>query len=70
MVASIFDGLPSLGPVRRKALLSRFVSLEELAKANDEDILAVAPLAPEVLSKLKERVQKLLNKTPNQPLAT
>jgi excinuclease ABC subunit C len=60
MVASIFDGLPALGPVRRKALLGRFVSLEELAKAKDEDILAVAPLAPQVLSKLKERVAKLL----------
>jgi excinuclease ABC subunit C len=60
MVESLFDGLSGLGPVRRKALLGRFASLEELAKAKDAEILAVAPIPPGTLKELRERVLRLL----------
>lgn len=60
MLQSLFDGLKNLGPVRKKALIARFVSLEELAQAPDADILAVAPLTPPVLNELRKRVANLL----------
>jgi excinuclease ABC subunit C len=60
MTASLFDGLRGFGPVRRKAILEGFRTLEDLAKASDADILAFAPLRPTTLSELKNRVANLL----------
>ena len=36
MVDSLLDGVPGLGPSRRKALLARFGSLKQLRTAADE----------------------------------
>ncbi|MCA9936268.1 MAG: excinuclease ABC subunit UvrC [Ardenticatenaceae bacterium] len=46
-VASILDGVPGVGPSRRKALLTHFGSLDELRKATEEEIASVpgVPLA-------------------------
>jgi excinuclease ABC subunit C len=60
MTESLFDGLKGLGPVRRKALLGKFVSIESLAQARDEEILAVAALPEATVLELKGRAKKLL----------
>jgi excinuclease ABC subunit C len=60
MLQSLFDGLKQLGPVRQKALVQRFVSLEELARASDEEILASAPLSAGTLAELRKRLARLL----------
>ena len=45
---------PGLGPAKRKKLLDHFTSLEELARATDDDILAIISLKPEALAILRE----------------
>jgi excinuclease ABC subunit C len=60
MTTSLFDGLTGLGPVRRKAILERFATLEDLGRASDTEILAVATLTPQTLAALKSRVANLL----------
>jgi excinuclease ABC subunit C len=51
---------PGLGPVRRQKLLSHFGSLENLAAAPDQAILAVAPLPPEGLAALRQSLDRWL----------
>jgi excinuclease ABC subunit C len=46
MVDSALDGVPGLGPARRKALLARFGSLRRLKSANSEQIAAVPGFGP------------------------
>jgi excinuclease ABC subunit C len=60
MTESLLDGLKGLGPARKKALEARFASVEGLAQARDEEILAAAPLPEATLRELRERAKKLL----------
>jgi excinuclease ABC subunit C len=46
--ASILDGVPGVGPKRRKALLSHFGSLEDLRRATVEEIASVPGIPLEV----------------------
>jgi len=46
--ASILDGVPGVGPKRRKALLSHFGSLEDLRRATVEEIASVPGVPLEV----------------------
>jgi excinuclease ABC subunit C len=41
MVDSLLDGVPGLGPARRKALLAQFGSLKRLRAASAEEIAQV-----------------------------
>ncbi len=56
-LTSALDGIPGVGPARRKALLTRFRSLAEIAAARDEDIAATPglnlPLARGIKAALK-----------------
>ncbi len=40
-LASLLDSVPGIGPVRRRLLLERFGSLEELKRASLEDLLSI-----------------------------
>ncbi len=40
-LASLLDSVPGIGPVRRRMLLERFGSLEELKRASLEDLLSI-----------------------------
>jgi excinuclease ABC subunit C len=55
-LTSALDGIPGVGPARRKALLTRFRSLAEIAGAREEDIAATPglnlPLARAIKSAL------------------
>jgi excinuclease ABC subunit C len=50
--ASAFDGIPGLGAKRRTALLTRYRSLEEIARASQEELAAI--VGPKIASRLKE----------------
>ena len=46
MLESLLDQIPSLGEVRRKALLDRFGSVAAIRKATVEDIAQVPGIGP------------------------
>src|SRR5699024_595795 len=46
MQACALDGIPGLGPARRRALLDRFVTVSALREADEEELGAVAGFAP------------------------
>ena len=48
MVESVLDGVPGLGEVRRKALLTHFGSLKKLRAATVEEISAVPGFGPKL----------------------
>jgi excinuclease ABC subunit C len=52
-VASILDGVPGVGPSRRKRLLDRFGSLEDIRKATVEEISAVPGIPFDVAEAIK-----------------
>ncbi|MEM7333203.1 MAG: excinuclease ABC subunit UvrC [Chloroflexota bacterium] len=51
--ASILDSIPGVGPKRRKALLTRFGSLDALRKATMEEIASIPGIPVEVAESLK-----------------
>jgi excinuclease ABC subunit C len=52
-VASILDGVPGVGPSRRKRLLDRFGSLEDIRQATLEEIAAVPGIPYDVAASVK-----------------
>ncbi len=52
-VASILDGVPGVGPARRKRLLAHFGSLDDLRKATEEEIASVPGIPLEVAQAVK-----------------
>ncbi len=44
--ASVLDGIPGVGPVRKKALLKHFKTIEELKNADQEQLSAVEGVGP------------------------
>jgi excinuclease ABC subunit C len=52
-VASILDGVPGVGPSRRKRLLDRFGSLEDIRQATLEEIAAVPGIPYDVAESVK-----------------
>jgi excinuclease ABC subunit C len=52
-VASILDGIPGIGPKRRKSLLGYFGSLDDLRQATIEEIASVPGIPYEVAQSLK-----------------
>ena len=51
-VKSVLDDIPGVGPARRKALMRHFKSLEEIRKAQVEELLAI----PEMNQKVAEQI--------------
>ncbi len=56
-LASPLLEVSGLGPVKRRKLLERFGSLEEMAEAADEEILSLVSLRPEALAQLREKLE-------------
>jgi excinuclease ABC subunit C len=52
-MASTLDSIPGIGPVRRRALLARFGSLEAIRRASVDDIAAVPGFGPELAAVVK-----------------
>ncbi|HEX6233069.1 MAG TPA: excinuclease ABC subunit UvrC [Jiangellaceae bacterium] len=48
MIDSLLDGVPGLGPARRKALLNHFGSVKKLRAATDDEIAAVPGIGPQL----------------------
>jgi len=55
-VASILDGVPGIGPKRRRALLAHFGSLDELRKATAEEIGSVPGIPLKVAEAIKSHL--------------
>jgi excinuclease ABC subunit C len=55
-LASPLDGVPGVGPARKKALLKRFGSLARLTRATVEEIAATPGVGPELARLVHERL--------------
>jgi excinuclease ABC subunit C len=55
-LASPLDGIPGVGPARKKALLKRFGSLARLSRASVEEIAATPGVGPELARLVHERL--------------
>lgn len=56
-LTSALDGIPGIGPAKKKALLSRFGSLRTLAAAAPEDIAAVTGIGPTLAAAILRALQ-------------
>lgn len=63
MQASALDGIPGLGPAKRKALLSRFGSVRRLRAADPAELAAVPGIGPA----LAERIRTALDPAADDP---
>jgi excinuclease ABC subunit C len=59
MTASILDGLPGVGPARKRALLTHFGSPDAVLEASREELEAV----PGITGKLARELHRELHKT-------
>ena len=55
-LASPLDGVPGVGPARKKALLKRFGSLARLQRAELEEIAATPSVGPDIARAVYERL--------------
>ena len=58
MTASLFDGLPGVGPARRRAILRHFGSPDRFLEATREELEAVPGLPPKVAARVHEHLHK------------
>ncbi len=58
MTASLFDGLPGVGPARRRAILRHFGSPDRFLEATREELEAVPGLPPKVGARVHEHLHK------------
>ncbi len=56
-LASQLDQIPGIGPARRKSLLSHFGSIDGIRAANDEEILNVPGITPEILTAIRDYLE-------------
>lgn len=59
-VASILDGVPGIGPKRRKALLSHFPSVQAVAQASVDEIARVPGISRQLAATLKQHLLERL----------
>ncbi|WP_422117463.1 excinuclease ABC subunit UvrC [Brachybacterium sp. UNK5269] len=52
MQVSALDGVPGLGPARRRALLDRFVTVSAIREASEEDLVAVPGIGPALAAQI------------------
>jgi excinuclease ABC subunit C len=57
-VDSIFDGLPGVGPARRKVLMAHFQTADALTSATREELEAVPGLPPKVGRQIHQALHK------------
>jgi excinuclease ABC subunit C len=53
---SVLDGVPGIGPARKKALLKKFGSVAEIKKASVEELCAVNGINPSLAQNIKDYV--------------
>ena len=58
-VRSVLEEIPGVGPARRKALMRKFGSLEEIKNASLEDLLEIPELNEKVAQEILEYFQKM-----------
>ena len=52
MQASALDGIPGLGPARRRALLDRFVTVSAIRAASEEELVEVDGIGPALAAQI------------------
>ncbi|NMC81178.1 MAG: excinuclease ABC subunit UvrC, partial [Chloroflexi bacterium] len=52
-LSSLLDTIPGIGPVRRKALVTHFGSLEKIRKASLDELVGVPGITPEIAQAIK-----------------
>ena len=57
MQASALDGIPGLGPARRRALLDRFVTVRAIREAEVEQLQEVAGIGPSLAAQISSALR-------------
>ncbi len=57
-LASALDGIPGLGPAKRKALLARFGSVTAIAGVTLEELCSVKGITPALAGEIKDRLER------------
>lgn len=52
MQSSALDGIPGLGPARRRALLDRFVTVRAIREASEEELVEVEGIGPALAAQI------------------
>jgi excinuclease ABC subunit C len=52
---SVLDGVPGLGPAKKRALLAHFGSVDAVLAAREEDLVRVRGVGPEIARAIRER---------------
>ena len=56
-IASRLDTVPGIGPVRRKALLQKFGSIDAIRSASDEELMQISGITQEIAHNLKTSLE-------------
>src|SRR5699024_12518167 len=59
MTRSALDGIPGLGPTRKKRLLTHFGSLKRIRSATVEEVAAVHGIGPTLATSVKASLEQL-----------
>ena len=59
VLVSVLDRIPGIGLKRKKAILSRFKTLDELRNATIEDLTSIATINEELAKRIKRNLEKL-----------
>jgi excinuclease ABC subunit C len=69
MTTSLFDALPGVGPVRRRAILRHFGSPDRFLEASREELAAVPGLPPKVAARIWDHLHKTAGPTADRDQA-
>jgi excinuclease ABC subunit C len=60
-LSSVLDGVPGIGPTRKKILLQEYSSIEELEKMDDRTLSKILKTSEEIAKKLREHITYVLS---------
>lgn len=57
MLISLLDTIPGIGPKRKRAILSRYKTIEELKNASIKDLIKIPGITSEIAKRIKEKLK-------------
>jgi excinuclease ABC subunit C len=60
-LSSVLDGVAGIGPTRKKILLQKYSSIEELERIDDHTLSKILKTSEEIAKKLREHITEVLS---------